>query len=164
MWYRVEGMLLDLLGCAFSYIAVVGLAALVPRVACTWTRVGAHTLSVYLLHLYVLPAVDVPLAALTQVASYFLHPEAAAPTALIGCLLVVRALALPLPTTLLPPAVSAAATWATKRAVSDVSGVIWHHGWHHGWHRVAPGRAPSGYHKLSRAPSEFEEPLVESAA
>lgn len=88
---------LDVLGVTLSSAAVVGLAATVPRTPSSWTIVGSHTLLVYLLHLYVLPAVDMPLAALAQAAAYFVHPEAALPTALLGALLLVRTLALPLP-------------------------------------------------------------------
>lgn len=96
--WSASGMGLDIAGTTISSLAFVGLAASVPRRTSSWTYVGSNTLSVYLLHIYVLPAIDMPLAALAQAASYFLHPEAAAPTALLGCLLVVRALALPLPT------------------------------------------------------------------
>ena len=41
--------------------------------------------------------VEVPLSALAQVAAYFVHPEAAAAVATGCCLLLVRALAMPLP-------------------------------------------------------------------
>lgn len=51
----------------------------------------------YLVHLYVLPAADLVLAPLLLTVSHFVHPEAAAPTALGCALLLVRALALPLP-------------------------------------------------------------------
>lgn len=49
-------------------------------------------------HADALPALDMPLAALVQASTYFLHPEAAAPVALAACLLIVRALAFPMPT------------------------------------------------------------------
>jgi len=88
---------LDLAGLALSSAAIVGIAAAVPRSVSSWTAAGEHTLSVYLLHLYVLPAIDLPLTGLVQAAAYFIHPEAALLTALLGCLLVVRSLAMPLP-------------------------------------------------------------------
>ena len=95
--WSVRGLLLDGAGVAVSSAAVVGLAAAVPRSASsTWTAAGANTLSVYLVHVYVLPALDMPLAALTQAAAFFTHPEAAAPVALLACLFIVRGLAFPL--------------------------------------------------------------------
>ena len=99
----------------------MGLTAAVPRAPSSWTAVGANTLSVYVLHLYVLPAVDFPLAALTQAAGFFVHPEAATLVAILGCLLVIRGLAMPLPA--LPAraplrAAVAAGTWLRRRAGS----------------------------------------------
>ena len=99
--WSLGGALLDGLGVAFSAAGVTSLAAAMPRTPNSWTTVGRNTLSVYLVHLYVLPAVDMPLASLTQVAAYFIHPEAALPVAALGCLLIVRSLAVPLPS--LPP-------------------------------------------------------------
>ena len=88
-------MLLDAHGVAISSSAIIGIVAAVPRTRFSWTAVGAHTLSVYLLHLYVLPAIEVTLSATAQALAFGVHPEAAMPTALAGCLLVIRGLALP---------------------------------------------------------------------
>ena len=93
-WSR-RGLLLDALGVAISSAAVVGIVAAVPRTRFSWTTVGAHTLSVYLLHLYVLPAVEVTLSAAAQALAFGVHPEVAMPTALTGCLFVIRGIALP---------------------------------------------------------------------
>ena len=112
--WSVRGVLLDALGTTLSSIGVIGVAASVPRAPTSWTAVGSQTLSVYLLHLYVLPAVDYPLSYLVQAAAYFGHPETAAPAALLGSLLVMRALAMPLPA--LPRTSSVERAWVWCRA------------------------------------------------
>ena len=108
-------LMLDLSGVAFSSLCIVALAAVAPRTATSWTHTGANTLAVYLTHLYVLPAIDMPLAALAQAAAYFVHPEAAALATLAGCLLLVRALAIPLPS--LPVSAGRRAAEGIRRAV-----------------------------------------------
>ena len=78
-------------------MGTIGLCALVPRRPTLWADAGRRSLTAYLLHLYVLPAVEVPFSAAVQVAAISAHAELAAPVALCGCLLLVHALGLPLP-------------------------------------------------------------------
>jgi hypothetical protein len=94
--WSAAAALLDAAGVLFGAVAVTSLGAAAPRATGAWSTVGGHTLSVYLSHVYILPALDMPLAALVQAAAD-IHPELAAPVALAASLAIVRALAAPLP-------------------------------------------------------------------
>lgn len=94
--WSFSGFALDAVGVALSTLGIVGLAAVVPRFRTAWTEAGERTFAVYILHLYVLPAVEVPFTAFAQVIAHAIHPEAVAPVALIGAVVLCRALALPL--------------------------------------------------------------------
>jgi len=93
--WSFRALLLDGVGVVLSLVGVLGLAALVPRHRTTWTEAGERTFAVYILHPYILPAVEVPISALAQVAAEAIHPEAVAPIAFLCAIVLCRALALP---------------------------------------------------------------------
>ena len=95
--WDLHSLVLDLVGVMLSVLAILGAAAVMPRHRTSWMEAGERTLSVYAIHLYVLPALEVPFTATVQAAAFFLHPEIAAAVALGGSIVLVRALALPLP-------------------------------------------------------------------
>lgn len=94
--WSLDNLLLDATGVALSTVGVLGIAAVVPRHRTAWTEAGERTFAVYLLHIYVLPAVEVPFTALAQVLAQAVHPEAVAPAAFLGAIVLCRALALPI--------------------------------------------------------------------
>ena len=128
--WSARGLSLDAAGVALTLCGVLALCAAVPRRATPWSALGAHSLSVYLLHVYVLPAADFVLAPLLLTVGHFVHREAAAPVALGCAALLVRALALPLP---------ALPSWSGRRLVS------WSRRWvGDGVAAVAPGGKARG--------------------
>ena len=95
--WSIYALTLDVAGVFLSTIAILGVAAVMPRQRTVLTEAGERTLSVYVFHLYILPAVEVPFTALVQVTAYFVHPEVAAAVTFGGCLILVHALAWPVP-------------------------------------------------------------------
>ena len=114
--WSVSRLALDVAGVTISVAASLGLAAAMPRGRTFVTEAGGRTLVVYVLHLYVVPALEPPTVALVQVVAYSIHPEAAAIAAAAIAALVVHALALPLP---LPLGRVSVLLHAARRAARD---------------------------------------------